>query len=64
MATGTTEPGEGDFGPSLTAMTDPQRVEEQVRHGGGGMPPFEGQLSDDEIAAVVSHVVEDIAGGG
>jgi mono/diheme cytochrome c family protein len=33
-------------------------IEEQVRNGGGGMPPFEGQLSDAEIEAVSDFVDE------
>jgi mono/diheme cytochrome c family protein len=31
-------------------------VEQQVRNGGGGMPAFEGKLSDAQISAVASYV--------
>lgn len=37
------------------------QVENQVRHGGGAMPPFSGVLSDKEIDAVAHYVVEVIA---
>ena len=32
------------------------RVEEQVRNGGGGMPAFEDALSDEEIQEVAAYV--------
>lgn len=31
---------------------------EQIRNGGGGMPPFAGQLSDEQIRDVATFVVE------
>jgi len=37
------------------------QVKNQVRHGGGAMPPFSGVLSDKEIDAVAKYVVEQIA---
>jgi mono/diheme cytochrome c family protein len=40
------------------------RVEHQVRHGGGAMPPFAGVLSDQQIDAVAHYVVEQIAPKG
>jgi mono/diheme cytochrome c family protein len=40
------------------------QVENQVRHGGGAMPPFSGVLSDKEIDAVAHYVVEQIAPQG
>jgi mono/diheme cytochrome c family protein len=47
----------GQVGPSLdTIGLDASAVENQVRNGGGAMPPFEGQLSDDEIAQVAAYV--------
>jgi len=56
--------GSGGAGPPLDTFDDPTAVEQQVRNGGGGMPAFEGQLSDQEIADVVAYVTQDIAGGG
>lgn len=54
-AAGTT----GAVGPSLDDTTlDVAAVEEQVRNGGGGMPAFEGQLSDEQISVVAAYVVE------
>jgi mono/diheme cytochrome c family protein len=47
----------GAVGPSLDGIgLDASAVETQVRNGGGGMPAFEGQLTDEEIAAVSSYV--------
>ena len=37
---------------------------QQVRHGGGAMPPFAGVLSDQEITMVAHYVVEQIAPKG
>ena len=51
-ATGATAPALD--GANLSA----EEVEEQVRNGGGAMPAFEGQLSDDEIASVSEFVAE------
>jgi cytochrome c551 len=49
----------GAIGPSLDGIgLDVSTVETQVRNGGGGMPAFEGQLSDEEIAAVSAYVAE------
>ena len=33
------------------------QVEEQVRNGGGGMPAFEGKLTDAQIKSVAEYVV-------
>ena len=50
---------DGTTGPNLDdLMPDKETVEAQVRSGGGGMPAFEGQLSDDEIEAVATYVSE------
>src|SRR5215204_5863547 len=50
---------DGTTGPNLDElMPDEETVEEQVRSGGGGMPAFEGQLSDEEIEAVATYVSE------
>jgi mono/diheme cytochrome c family protein len=49
----------GTTGPNLDDLQpDQATVEQQVRNGGGGMPAFEGQLSDAEIAAVASYVAD------
>ena len=52
----------GSVGPSLddSNVTFEQAVE-QIRNGGGGMPAFEGDLSEQEIDAVARFVTE---GGG
>jgi heme/copper-type cytochrome/quinol oxidase subunit 2/mono/diheme cytochrome c family protein len=56
----------GNGGPDLTTMPkakEQKGAEEQVTNGGGGMPAFGGQLSEEEIANVAAYVVEDIVGG-
>jgi len=56
----------GNGGPDLTTMPkakEQKGAEEQVTNGGGGMPPFKGTLSEEEIANVAAYVVEDIVGG-
>ncbi|MBS1892407.1 MAG: c-type cytochrome, partial [Actinobacteria bacterium] len=56
----------GNGGPDLTTMPKAQEqasAEEQVTNGGGGMPPFSGVLSEEEIKNVAAYVVEDIVGG-
>jgi len=35
-----------------------------VRNGGGGLPAFEGRLSDAEIEAVAKYVAENAGKGG
>jgi cytochrome c5 len=58
-AAGTT----GTVGPNLDDTSfDQGAVEEQVLQGGGGMPAFEGQLSEEEIQNVATFVVESEAG--
>jgi mono/diheme cytochrome c family protein len=62
-----TEGAGGHVGPNL--QTSPvaanlSQVENQVRNGGGAMPPFSGALSDDEINLVAQYVVEQIAPKG
>lgn len=53
----------GTIGPSLDGTPlSAEEIEEQVRDGGGGMPAFEGDLSEDEIADVSEYVAE-VAGG-
>jgi len=62
---GTTGHG-GSGGPDLRTMPLAQSEEgaiQQVTHGGGGMPPFEGVLSEEEIENVASYVAQDITHG-
>ena len=60
-AAGTT----GTVGPNLDELKpDEGTVEQQVRNGGGGMPAFEGRLSDAEIMAVAKYVAENAGKGG
>jgi quinohemoprotein ethanol dehydrogenase len=56
----------GNGGPDLTTMPKAKEqagAEEQVTNGGGGMPPFSGILSEEEIKNVAAYVVEDVVGG-
>lgn len=56
--------GGGDTAPSLQRpelADNPERVADQVRNGGGGMPAFEGDLSEQQIADVTAYVTERIA---
>jgi mono/diheme cytochrome c family protein len=47
----------GTIGPSLDeTQLDRAQIEEQVRKGSGAMPPFEGTLTDEQIAAVAEFV--------
>ena len=47
----------GTVGPNLDNLSlAPAAVEQQIRNGGGGMPPFGDQLSDDEITALVQYL--------
>lgn len=49
----------GSFGTNLDeAKPDAATVAAQVKSGGGGMPSFDGQLSDEEIQAVADYVAE------
>lgn len=55
----------GAAGPDLTTMPLAQTEEgtiEQVTNGGGSMPPFGGQLSEEEISDVAAFVVHEIVG--
>jgi cytochrome c551 len=57
----------GAGGPDLRTMPKAKTeagVIEQVTNGGGGMPPFKGQLSEEEISNVAAFVVQDVVGGG
>jgi mono/diheme cytochrome c family protein len=47
----------GNVGPKLDGIDlSKDEIEQQVRNGGGGMPPFGDSLSDAEIAAVADYV--------
>ena len=47
----------GQVGPNLDELKpDFDAIVAQVENGGGGMPPFQGQLSDDEIRNVSAFV--------
>lgn len=51
--------GEGGSGPALVgneALTDDSAVVEQILNGGGGMPAWQNRLSDEEVAAVGTHI--------
>ncbi len=55
----------GSVGPNLDELKpDEATVEEQVRNGGGGMPAFQGRLSDAEIKAVAAYVAANAGKGG
>jgi len=48
----------GTVGPNLDAISPPlARVVEQIHKGGGGMPPFEGTLTEAQITALAKWVV-------
>jgi mono/diheme cytochrome c family protein len=49
----------GKVGPNLDDLKPAlERIQEQVINGGGGMPPFKGQLSNQQIADVSQFVYE------
>jgi quinohemoprotein ethanol dehydrogenase len=57
----------GNGGPDLTSIptaANPELVLAKVKNGGGGMPSFEGTLTQKEIEDVTAFVVKDITGGG
>jgi mono/diheme cytochrome c family protein len=48
----------GTVGPNLDdSSVDVDGAVEQVTNGGGGMPPFSGSLSEEDIANVAAYVV-------
>jgi mono/diheme cytochrome c family protein len=48
----------GTVGPDLDSSTvDFDAAVQQITNGGGGMPPFSGELSEEEIANVAAYVV-------
>jgi mono/diheme cytochrome c family protein len=53
----------GTFGPNLDEKKpDYRHATAQITNGGGGMPPFQGQLSDQQIADVAAYVVTSTGG--
>jgi cbb3-type cytochrome c oxidase subunit III len=49
----------GTVGPNLDQLSLPaDAIAEQIRNGGGGMPPFAGQLTDEQIQALAKFVFE------
>lgn len=55
----------GTIGPNLddsSVAQDPEAVAQKVRAGGGGMPAFEGRLSDQEIQDVAAFVSQSAGG--
>jgi mono/diheme cytochrome c family protein len=49
----------GNVGPNLDQTSlDVAAIERQIRRGGGGMPPFEGTLTDEQIAALARFIAE------
>jgi mono/diheme cytochrome c family protein len=47
----------GTVGPNLDQSTlDAAAIEQQIRRGGGGMPPFEGTLSEAQIKALAQWI--------
>jgi mono/diheme cytochrome c family protein len=54
----------GTIGPNLDQSKPPlQRAVRQITNGGGGMPPFKGQLTDKQIRELAAYVVR-VAGKG
>lgn len=56
--------GAGGNGPALQGddvASDYDKTVKQVKNGGGGMPAFEGTLSEQEIADVSTYITEKIA---
>ena len=54
--------GEGENGPDLTGESDYDEVVDQVKKGGGSMPAFEDDLSEQEINDVAAFITEEVAG--
>jgi alcohol dehydrogenase (cytochrome c) len=55
----------GNGGPDLSTLANARnivKVEAQVQNGGGGMPPFKGQLNDQQIRDVSAYVTQKVAG--
>ena len=55
---------DGPVGPNLQESSVAEnlaQVMQQIRNGGGAMPPFSDVLSDEEIDVVARYVVEQLA---
>ena len=53
----------GTVGPNLDeTQPSAENTYEQILNGGGGMPPFKDQLSEQQIADVTAYVVESTSG--
>lgn len=53
----------GTVGPNLDDVKPTaEKAYEQILNGGGGMPPYEGQLSEQQIADVTAYVVQATSG--
>jgi cytochrome c6 len=56
---------QGTVGPNLDqARPQLQQAVEQITNGGGGMPAFQGQLTEQQIQRIARYVVESAGGGG
>jgi quinohemoprotein ethanol dehydrogenase len=53
----------GNGGPDLSSMTDVQRAIGQVTNGGGGMPAFKDNLSQQQIRHVAAYVTQRVGKG-
>jgi mono/diheme cytochrome c family protein len=54
---------QGTVGPNLDeARPQLQAAIRQITNGGGGMPPFQGQLTDQQIRALAEYIVETTSG--
>ncbi len=54
----------GQVGPNLDQISPPlARITEQIHKGGGGMPAFEGQLTEQQIDALAKYVFENRKSG-
>jgi mono/diheme cytochrome c family protein len=54
----------GMVGPNLDQISPPlARIVEQIHKGGGGMPAFEGQLTEQQIDAIAKYVFENRSSG-
>ncbi|MCB0878269.1 MAG: PQQ-binding-like beta-propeller repeat protein [Thermoleophilia bacterium] len=50
----------GNGGPDITSVTDVQVAQKQVTNGGGGMPAFGNQLTEQDILDVATYVAQSL----